>query len=211
MPDMQSALLRALEDGKRKFLHTTIDAWDTHEQTIRSPQPQAQPEEKTVQTIIKTGNLSRDIFNHIKNGEFTRDEVAESMASVGYVKKSAQSLIAQMLRNGLLTDKNERLYPLLPEYAPVANPTRPSPVRTYNRRKPRTSKAKTKETPKAAQAPAGLAALPTTKEEPKTLMPTPNPARLVRMQTADEVLSNLSVAEAHKLYVALGKMFGGVK
>ena len=166
-----------------------------------------------MQTIIKTGNLSRDIFNHIKNGEFTRDEVAESMASVGYIKKSAQSLIAQMLRNGLLTDKNERLYPLLPEYAPVANPTRPSPVRTYNRRKPRTSKAKTKETPKAAQAPAGLAALPVMKDEVTGVTQTPErniiPVRLTRLQTADEVLANMSVAEAHKLYLELAKIFGG--
>lgn len=242
MPDMQSELLRALEEGKRKFLHNTINDWDKHEQTIRNPQPQTQttqekamelqpttntPNEITTvstynttsttnETFTKSGVCSRDTFDLIRLNphKFTTVSAAKKLVNLNYRKTSIFSLFTQMKRNGMLKeDEHGRLYATADAYTPFANPYKVSPVNKPNSLIGRTErittkKRKTQTKSKAAQAPAGLAALPTTKEEPKTLLPNSNPARLVRMQTADEVLANMSVAEAHKLYVALSKMFG---
>lgn len=222
MPDMQSELLRALEEGKRRFLQSTINDWDNHEQTIRQPQSQTQTQptpEKTVHplaknltealtitphTIVKTGNLSRDVFKYVQQGLFTRIQVADAMSNVGYVRKSASSIVTQMLKSGMLALHDGRLVTTIPEYAPVANPTKPVPPREYIRRKPLNIKSREAK-PKQA---AGLAALKETKAEPAQAPVQEKPARLVRMQTAAEVIANMSVIEAHKLYVELGKMFG---
>lgn len=183
MPDLQSELAKL------------ASAWDTHEQIIRSPQSQTTPEKTMTATapttITKTGNLSRDLFNYTKQGAYTRQQVTAAMESVGYVRKSAQSIITQLVRSSMVCERDGRLYPLQAEYAPIKNPTKPSPTRSYTRKQ---TKA------------AGLAALKETKKEP---VQEAKPVRLVRMQSATEVLANMSVVEAHKLYVELGKMFGG--
>ena len=192
MPDLQSELAKL------------ANAWDSHEQIIRNPET---TKEKTMQTnqtplaITKTGNLSRDLFNCAQQRLQTRVQLSDAMESVGYNKVSARSLITQMIRAGVMAYQGDVLITLIPEYAPVGNPSKPSPQRTYTRKnllKP----VKPIKTPKAA----GLAALPVTKEEAPQQ---PTPARLVRMQTATEVLANMSVVEAHKLYVELAKIFGG--
>lgn len=204
MPDLQSELAKL------------ASAWDAHEQAIRAPeahaqQPQPTPEKtmtatkeattSSPRTIVRTGNLSRDLFHYVQQGLYTRIQVAAAMALIGYSKKSASSITTQMLKAGLLVLRDGRLCTTSADYAPVANPTKTYPVRKYVRQATPTTKSREAK-PKAA----GLAALKETTPAPVQEV---KPVRLVRMQTADEVLANMSVAEAHKLYVELGKMFGG--
>lgn len=191
MPDLQSEL--------SKLAH----AWDNHEKQIRSTP------EKTVNptfSITKTNNLSRDLFNYIKQGTFTREEVRKAMEGVGYNGHSASSLITQMVRVGMLIAEGDTVRTNMAEYKPISNPTKNNPSRTYNR-KSTTNKPHTKPSAKTHKA-AGLAALEATSVT-SSAPREPNPARLVRLQTAADVLANMSVVEAHKLYVELGKMFGG--
>lgn len=234
MPDLQSELSKLAR------------VWDSHEQSIRQPQTTtpanpSQPKETEMANtasasttpattapattahaarvpIIVTGILSRDIHAHLLNNPSTYVEVTEAMASVGYKKNSAQSILTQMSRAGLVTIEpvTNILRLVHKEYKPVTNPYKANPVGAYSRKaktiKPRTVK------PREDKA-AGLAALkadtapkaapPTTTT---TATPAPSlahPARLVRLQTAADVLNNMSVSEAHKLYVELCKLFGG--
>lgn len=150
--------------------------------------------EATEPTIERTGNLSRDIFNHARKGAFTREQLNAAMESVGYKRTSVASLITQMLRAKLLEERDLRLYPLRAEYKPLS---------LYKAQEQRpTRKA------------AGLAAIPVKKEKAQGQDPAqehtqePRPVRLARLQTASEVLANMNVAEAYKLYVELHAMFG---
>lgn len=220
MPDMQSELLRALEEGKRKFLHNTIKDWDEHEQTIRNPQPQTTQEkamelqttnDTTTQQFTKSGVCSRDAFDLVRLNphKFTTITAANRLANIGYRKTSIHAMYTQMRRNGMIqSNEYGKLFTTLSEYTPFNNPYKKNPVNNPKSMRGRMRGAKEK----AAPAPAGLAALPMMKDEVTGLTQDPErniiPVRLTRLQTADEVLANMSVAEAHKLYVALGKMFG---
>ena len=189
MPDLQSELSKL------------ANAWDNHEQAIRQPQPQ---QEKAVQTTPVTGNATRDTFEFIRlnSRKYTQVQLADGMARLGYKKNSVQALMTQMKRNGMIQlDPDGRLFTTLSEYKAFSNPYKANPVG---------QRLKTKRKGKRGATSAGIAALaaPPVQPTPPTL-PNPNPARLVRLQTAAEVLANLSVAEAHKLYVELGKLFGG--
>lgn len=239
MPDMQSELLRALEEGKRKFLHNTIKDWDEHEQTIRNPQPQTtqekamelQPTTNEITTVstynttstpsqqfTKSGVCSRDTFDLIRLNphKFTTVSAANKLVNLNYRKTSIFSLFTQMKRNGMLKeDEHGRLYATADAYTPFPNPYKKNPVNKPNSLIGRTERITTKKrkTQTKAQAPAGLAALPVMKDEVTGVTQTPErniiPVRLTRLQTADDVLANMSVAEAHKLYLELAKIFGG--
>lgn len=170
------------------------------------------------QQFTKSGVCSRDTFDLIRLNphKFTTVSAANKLVNLNYRKTSIFSLFTQMKRNGMLKeDEHGRLFTTVDAYTPFANPYKVNPVNKPNSLIGRTErittkkrKAPAKAKAKAAQAPAGLAALPVMKDEVTGVKQLPNPARLVRMQTADEVLANMSVAEAHKLYVALSKMFG---
>lgn len=199
MPDMQTALGKALEEGKRRFLSATLSEWDEHEQTIRQPQP---PQEKAMQpqttTVeIKAKNMRHDAFLLVKNSPYknTIKEATEKLVSMGYNGGSAHTALIQMKKAGMLaSDANSRLYTLTETYQSFTNPYKPK----Y--KKPKKTKAAVKSAGIAALAGpvAAPAAVPAYKVEP---MPT--------VLTSEYVMARIGVAEAHKLYVELGKMFGG--
>lgn len=188
MPDLQSELSKI------------ASAWDTHEQAIRTPNYNTQPQQEKAMTTLKpTGNATRDIFTFIKtNGhKYTQAETAHAVARMGYKAASVHAVLTQMKRSGMAqADTNGFLFTTMDEYKPLSNPYKANPVGN-----PRKTKIK-----KQTQ---GIAALPVTPITPVTPSEVPKASvRLVRLQSADEVMANMSVAEAHKLYVALDKMFG---
>lgn len=197
MPDMQTALGKALEEGKRRFLSATLSEWDEHEQTIRQQKP---PQEKTMQPttqVTKSGNMRRDLFAFIKDNayKYTARHVTDKFEELGYNAGSAHTALVQMKRAGIVTaDANSRLYTLTETYKTFNNP-----YTTVSRAKKKAAKT-TKSAGIAALAGpvAAPAAVPAYKVEP---MPT--------ALTAEYVMARIGVAEAHKLYVELGKMFGG--
>ena len=191
MPDMQTALGKALEEGKRRFLSATLSEWDEHEQTIRQPQP---PQEKAMQpqttTVeIKPRNMRHDAFALVKSNphRFTAKEALNKLAAMGYKPNSLHTLLVQMKKAGMFsTDANSKLYTLTETYQSFSNPYNP----TY--KKPKKIK------------PAGIAALAVPEPEKK-------PVQIVMHMTAEKVLASIGVAEAHKLYMELSKMFGGAR
>ena len=197
MPDMQTALGKALEEGKRRFLTATLSEWDEHEQAIRQPQP---PQEKTMQSttqFTKSGNMRRDLFAFIKDNQykFTARHVNDTFEGLGYNPGSVHTALVQMKKAGMFaSDANGKLYTITETYKSFTNPYNPK----Y--KKPKKTKAATKSAGIAALAGpvAAPAAVPAYKIEP---VPT--------ALTAEYVMARIGVSEAHKLYVELGKMFGG--
>lgn len=163
-------------------LSKLANAWDTHEQTIRHDSHE--PLQEKALRINKTGNTSRDLFHFIQAHpyKYTPLEVKQLMTEQGFNPTSVSSLITQMKRNNMLdTSDSGRIATTQPAYNPIINP--------YTSKRP--AKAK-----KSAPAGAGIAAL-TPAPEAKTTW------------DAETALANLSVKDAHALWVELNKMFGG--
>ena len=158
-------------------------------------------------TFTKTGNATKDIFEYIKlhGRSYTPMQVTETMVQQGYVASSVSSLIAQMKARGLISlDDNGRLYPLIQEFRSLHSL---KPIKALTRK----GRAKAKDKPTKPAA-AGLTALVSdaagvnvnTITLPSTLGQAP-----AHVWTAENVLMNIGVAEAAKLYAELGKLFGG--
>ena len=187
MPDLQSELSKL------------ANAWDSHEQSIRQDS-HATHQEKPMQTQEKipafkpTGVVSRDVFEFVRSRPFmyTSAGVLMNMTSHGYKKSTVSALITQMKRNGMLeAGDGNLLFTNKETYAPIANP--------YD--KPSKQKAKAKKAKAGVKATqthisSGIAAL-TPAPEVKTTW------------DAETALANLSVKDAHALWVELNKMFGG--
>ena len=141
---------------------------------------------QTIKPLAKTGNMRRDLFELVKNKQhlLTAKMVTDTMEQAGYNPGSASTALVQMKKAGLVTsDANKRLYLLTETYRTFDNPY-------YNKLNKKPAR------PAKAGKSVGIAALAA-----------PSPVRTEL--TAERVLAHISVAEAHKLYVELGKMFGG--
>lgn len=144
--------------------------------------------------FTKSGNMRRDLFAFIKDNayKYTARHVTDKFEELGYNAGSAHTALVQMKRAGIVTaDANSRLYTLTETYKTFNNP-----YTTVSRAKKKAAKAV-----KTAKS-AGIAALAVPEPEKK-------PVQIVMHMTAEKVLASIGVAEAHKLYVELGKMFGG--
>jgi hypothetical protein len=159
-----------------------------------------------------TNNISRVTFDYIKNNPgSTRKEIIEALEHQGFAGGSTSSLIAQMRRNKMIHDKDNLYYADIPEYRPIKSlkaikkmeeASAPPPKRKYEKK-----------------AVTGIGAL---LKERLENMPEPNvdasrpdigaPKRmisLVRVKTPQDVLKDMTVYQAHELYVHLKQMFGG--
>ena len=178
MPDLQTELSKIAQ------------AWDTHEQNIRSPQPQ----QEKVMTFKTTGNATRDIFAMVQQNQhkYTPKDMLGVLEPYGHGAKTVSSLIAQMKRAGLIfAGTGGQLFTTFDEF-----------VSLHRLAKPAAKKRIVKKSEKA-----GLTALvPDTMTVSAVSTVAPQPAIV---WTADNVLKNIGVAEAAKLYAELGKLFGG--
>lgn len=141
MSDLQTALTKALEDGKRKFLSTTVNEWDAHEQAIR------QPQEKIVQTKSLTETLFEFVRDHAH--KYYAQEITDRFVTAGHKKSSVSSLLTQMKRNRLVNeDSAGKLYALSDIY---------NPMPAYKKNKPKEkAKAKGLTALAVAQSPAPI-------------------------------------------------------
>jgi hypothetical protein len=212
MPDIQTAFKTALSK--------TLQQWDDDGgapplQPVSSSFPQ--PTNPTQGIPMKkmfgiTNNISRVTFDYIKNNPgSTRKEIIEALEHQGFAGGSTSSLIAQMRRNKMIHDKDNLYYADIPEYRPIKSlkaikkmeeASAPPPKRKYEKK-----------------AVTGIGAL---LKERLENMPEPNvdasrpdigaPKRmisLVRVKTPQDVLKDMTVYQAHELYVHLKQMFGG--
>ena len=218
MPDLQTALTTAI---KHQVLTTTINEWEEEEKQTMQAQPQAQIQPMQTQTQINgnikttttlTGNMSKDIFNYIKdNPGCLGPDVRKVFVEAGYKEDSVGSLISQMVRNKMV-GRNEvgNLEAIRVRYTPLASGAKKKKL--YKKlgvsrdNKPKAAKPK-------AQGIAALAPEPTqdtAKGQEAIDKVLGLPVREARaVYDALCILRDLNVGEARHLYTELQKLFGG--
>jgi hypothetical protein len=207
MPDMQTALKAALS--------TTLREWDddgeespqnssTISTTINNSVSQpSQGIPMAKQTFNVSNNVSRVTFDYIKNNPGSkRKEIMEALSHQGYGEGSVSSLIAQMRRNKMIHMTNELYYADIDDYRPIKSlkaikkmEEAPAPKRKYEKK-----------------AVTGIAALQAdTTDAAPLIMPTQRSflTKLVRTQSPEDIIGNMTVYQARELYEHLKKLFGG--
>ena len=145
-------------------------------------------------------NITRVTFNYVRdNPGSTRKEIITALDHQGFGQGSTSSLLSQLAKNNLIHATNGLFYADVQEYTPVK---KVKPLKS-NGLKPAREIIKPKDVKKES---AGIAALhPDTAE-------LPHPKRfvsLVRNRQPQDVLKDMTVYQAHELYVHLKQMFGG--
>ena len=205
MPDMQTALSNALK--------TTINDWEKDD--MQTTQTNTQP--KSTRFFDITNNVTRATFDYVQHHpNETSAEICASMERLGYKSSSVGSLLAQFAKQGLAErDDRGRYITIVSEYRPL---------------KAKKKEAKVVEKPVEAKrkyekkAVTGIGALLREKLE-NTPMPMQDAldaaayamgghvnkrfTSLVRNREPQDVLKDMTVYQAHELYVHLKEMFGG--
>jgi hypothetical protein len=157
-----------------------------------------------------TNNVSRVTFNYVKdNPGSTRQEIIRELGHQGFGKGSISSLLAQMRRSKMIHDTNGLWYADVKEYEPIKNPNYKSKAKPKPEKKATTGigallKAKLEAMPEPSQAALDAAA--------RAMEPAPQRkafVTLVRTKTPHDILKDMTVYQAHELYVHLKQMFGG--
>jgi hypothetical protein len=215
MPDIQTALKAALS--------TTLREWDDDGEEVSPPSTisttinnsVSAPSQKPIMLNQHkiTNNVSRVTFNYVKdNPGSTRQEIIRELGHQGFGKGSISSLLAQMRRSKMIHDTNGLWYADVKEYEPIKNPNYKSKAKPKPEKKTSTGlgallKAKLENTPMPSQAALDAAAramgTPARVEIPKRMV------SLVRTKTPHDILKDMTVYQAHELYVHLKQMFGG--
>ena len=220
MPDIQTAFKVALSK--------TLREWDDDGEISPQPSPtinttinnsvptpsQGIPMKKTFGV---TNNISRVTFDYIKNNPgSTRKEIIEALEHQGFAGGSTSSLVAQMRRNNMIHETNNLYYADIPEYRPIKSlkalrkmeaPIAP-PKRKYEKKAVTGIGAllreKLENMPEPSQAALDAAA--------RAMEPAPINKRfmttLVRTRSPEDILKDMTVYQAHELFIHLKKMFG---
>lgn len=138
MPDIRSALEKALAQ--------TANAWaadDEAHQTIQPPKEQAVKQPR--QYFQTTNNVTRITFDFVRdNPGWTRVEITKELEKKGFKSKSVASLLGQMLRQGMMRERDKLLYTNSNEYTPIKS-TKVARARVENpvhKQKPPTTERK---------------------------------------------------------------------
>jgi len=209
MPDIQTAFKTALSK--------TLQQWDDDGeapplQPVSSSFPQQTKPTQVIpmkKTFNITNNISRVTFDYIKNNPgSTRKEIIQALEHQGFAGGSTSSLIAQMRRNNMIHEKDSFYYADIAEYRPIKSlkamkkmdaPIAP-PKRKYEKKAVTGIGALLKA--KLESTPDRVASRPDT-EVPKRMI------SLVRVKSPEDILKDMTVYQAHELYVHLKQMFGG--
>jgi hypothetical protein len=209
MPDMQTALSNALK--------ITINDWEKDDMQTTQTKPQGANYGRSAKAFSITNNVTRATFDYVKkNPNLTSAELCADLEKLGYKPSSVSSLIAQFAVQGLAErDDRGRYITIVDEYRPL---------------KAKKKEAKVVEKPVEAKrkyekkAVTGIGALLREKLE-NTPMPMQDAldaaayamgghvnkrfTSLVRNREPQDVLKDMTVYQAHELYVHLKEMFGG--
>jgi len=221
MPDMQTALKTALS--------TTLQQWDddgeespqnsstistTINNSVSAPS-QTMTKDHTMLNLHKiTNNVSRVTFNYVRdNPGSTRLEIIKELGHQGFGKGSVSSLLAQMRRSKMIHDTNGLWYADVKEYEPIKNANYKKKPKAKLEKKATTGlgallKAKLENTPmpNPSQDAMDAAAYAMGGQQP---VPRKAFVSLVRTKTPQDILGDMTVYQAHELYVHLKQMFGG--
>jgi hypothetical protein len=218
MPDIQTALKSALsrtiqqwdDDGEQAPQPSTINT--TVNNSVSAPS-QETPMKKTFNI---TNNISRVTFDYIKNNPgSTRKEIIGALEHRGFAGGSTSSLIAQMRRNQMIHETNNAYYADIPEYRPIkslkALKKMEAPVALPKRKYEKKAvtgigallREKLENTPMPSQDALDAAAYAMGGHTTKRMI------SLVRVKTPHDILKDMTVYQAHELYVHLKQIFGG--
>jgi hypothetical protein len=165
-------------------------------------------------TFNVTNNVSRVTFDYIKNNPgSTRKEIITALEYQGFGGGSVSSLIAQMRRNKMIHETNGLHYADIDEYRPIKTLKamkkidEPAPKRKYEKKAVTgigaLLKAKLDDMPMPSQAALDAAA----RAMEFTDISRGRYVSLVRNQTPDDIIENLTVFQARELYVRLKEIF----
>jgi len=222
MPDIQTAFKTALSK--------TLVEWDDDDEapppsskqpvSASVPQPSQNIQGIPMTKVFNvTNNVSRATFNYIKdNPGSTRKEVIKALSHEGYSEGSVSSLIAQMVRNKLIHVTNDLYYADVDEYRPLKSLKAIKKMEAMAEPKPKRKYTKRTESGIGALLREKLEAMPNPSQDALDAAAyamgghEPAPKRviaLVRHKSPESVLKDMTVYEAHALYVHLKQMFGG--
>jgi hypothetical protein len=212
MPDIQTALKSALSK--------TLQDWDDDEDppSVQPVSPSFSPPTQgipmTKQLFPIKNNITRVTFNYIRdNPGSTRKEIITALEHQDYNSGSTSSLISQLRKNGLVHMTNDLYYADADEYAPLK---KVKPLKSNGLKPAREPIAKRKYERKAV---TGIGALLREKLDSAPAITASEPllhttqrkafVSLVRTKTPHDILQDMTVYQAHELYVHLKQMFGG--
>ncbi len=179
MPDLKSAL------------QSVLNEWNQPEQTV-----QTQHKPNLPPFFTRTTDVTRETFNYVRdNPHRTTRQIRDALVAKGHKDSSVSALVSQMSRTGIITRApNGTYFTNLQEY---------SPVKLSKLRQARNTPTPTGRNPKAAKPKIVL----TRKEATITPPPAPvAPAPRV-VNSIDELIATLTIAQAKELFDKLRKMF----
>jgi len=199
MPDLKSALQSALNEWNQPET-TTVQP-----NTAPSHHALAAVEQRPEGTryFSRTTDVSRSTFEYVRdNPHRVTREVVAALSAHGHNPSSVSSILSQMARTGLITRESDGTYwTHAREYTPV----KLSALRRDRKpTKPKAAKPKTVQ-PKV-EAPKAEAPKPTVVLTRKEAAPAPAPDLRV-VNSIDELISTLTIAQAKELFDKLRKMF----
>jgi hypothetical protein len=207
MPDLQTALNNAIN----KQLKNTINEWEKDDMQITQTKSQGK------KFFDITNNVTRMTFDYVQNHpNETSAEICASMERLGYKSSSVGSLLAQFAKQGLAErDDRGRYITIVDEYRPLKAKKRevkvvakPVEVKRKYEKKGTTGigallQAKLENAPMPSQDALDAAAYAMGGHVNKRF------TSLVRNREPQDVLKDMTVYQAHELYVHLKQMFGG--
>jgi hypothetical protein len=209
MPDMQTALSNALK--------ITNNDWEKDD--MQTTQTNTQP--KSTRFFDITNNVTRATFDYVQHHpNETSAEICASMERMGYKSSSVGSLLAQFAKQGLAErDDRGRYITIVSEYRPLKAKKKEAkvvekPVEVPKRKYEKKAvtgigallREKLENTPMPSQdaLDAAAYAMGTARVDVNKRM-----ISLVRVKTPHDILKDMTVYQAHELYVHLKQMFGG--
>ena len=162
--------------------------------------PEPVPEKRKPFQI--SNNLNRVLFEQAQSYPTTRKALVSRMAAMGFKPGSVNTIIGQMLRQGLMQPDNEGVLHLtVAEYTPLKS------SRTMRRRE----LAKGKDAAKPKHKQIKIKVRNRTVEEVREERPVSSPPVIKSAWTARDALAGLSLMQALELYAELKKVFGDNK
>jgi hypothetical protein len=174
----------------------------------------------TKQLFPIKNNITRVTFNYIRdNPGSTRKEIITALEHQDYNSGSTSSLISQLRKNGLVHMTNDLYYADADEYAPLkkVKPLKsnglkaaqePIPKRKYEKKAVTGIGALLREKLDSAPMPS-QDALDAAAYAMGGHTPNRRYTSLVRTKSPQDILQDMTVYQAHELYVHLKQMFGG--
>lgn len=189
MPDIKTALQNAL--SKAAPAPQIPAAWDDEgaDAAIETITTKAKEATMPKQYFKTTNNVTKTTFDYVKNNPGnTRTQVVAALTAQGFKPNSTTSLVAQMVKRGLMRETNGAVFAAQPEYTPI-----------------KSSRNKVQEKPVVKPVAKKVQAKP----RPTFVPPAEAPVQINAAWDAETLLNNLSIKQARALYDELRKIFGG--